>query len=167
MFGPSKSSSFSSGSAPTIKVRCSTTQPFSRQHNPLSYTSRVNSIYHILASPPPLIKKKKDTAKHHCTLFAFCVSLEMVNSLHLQPAAKTFGKSPVDRHLSLQERKEALYNFAKRWEMFLLLTVSPWFSKIIKKKVTPQWFEIFQLEGHSNMVGLNVSISVSATVSIT
>ncbi|XP_037117467.1 lipid droplet-regulating VLDL assembly factor AUP1 [Syngnathus acus] len=32
----------------------------------------------------------------------------------LQPAAKSFGKSAVDRHLSLQERKEALYNFARR-----------------------------------------------------
>lgn len=32
----------------------------------------------------------------------------------LKPAAKTFGKSPTDRHLSLQERKEALYNFARR-----------------------------------------------------
>uniref|UniRef100_A0A3Q2XQQ0 Lipid droplet-regulating VLDL assembly factor AUP1 n=1 Tax=Hippocampus comes TaxID=109280 RepID=A0A3Q2XQQ0_HIPCM len=31
-----------------------------------------------------------------------------------QPAAKSFGKSPADRHLSLQERKEALYNFARR-----------------------------------------------------
>ncbi|KAL4640225.1 ancient ubiquitous protein 1-like [Arapaima gigas] len=27
---------------------------------------------------------------------------------------KTFGKSPVDRHLSLQERKEALYAYARR-----------------------------------------------------
>uniref|UniRef100_A0A3Q0R975 Lipid droplet-regulating VLDL assembly factor AUP1 n=1 Tax=Amphilophus citrinellus TaxID=61819 RepID=A0A3Q0R975_AMPCI len=32
----------------------------------------------------------------------------------LKPAVKTFGKSPADRHLSLQERKEALYNFARR-----------------------------------------------------
>ncbi|XP_029963631.1 lipid droplet-regulating VLDL assembly factor AUP1 [Salarias fasciatus] len=32
----------------------------------------------------------------------------------LKSAAKTFGKSPADRHLSLQERKEALYNFARR-----------------------------------------------------
>ncbi|XP_068596514.1 lipid droplet-regulating VLDL assembly factor AUP1 isoform X1 [Brachionichthys hirsutus] len=31
-----------------------------------------------------------------------------------QPAAKSFGKSPVDRHLSLQDRKDALYNFARR-----------------------------------------------------
>ncbi|XP_018601905.1 lipid droplet-regulating VLDL assembly factor AUP1 [Scleropages formosus] len=29
-------------------------------------------------------------------------------------AAKTFGKSPVDRHMSLQERKEALYEYARR-----------------------------------------------------
>ncbi|KAM6923861.1 lipid droplet-regulating VLDL assembly factor AUP1 [Xenentodon cancila] len=32
----------------------------------------------------------------------------------IKPAAKTFGRSPADRHLSLQERKEALYNFARR-----------------------------------------------------
>ncbi|XP_061581841.1 lipid droplet-regulating VLDL assembly factor AUP1 [Cololabis saira] len=32
----------------------------------------------------------------------------------IKPAAKTFGKSPTDRHLSLQERKEALYSFARR-----------------------------------------------------
>ncbi|XP_076595798.1 lipid droplet-regulating VLDL assembly factor AUP1 [Chaetodon auriga] len=32
----------------------------------------------------------------------------------IKPAAKSFGKSPADRHLSLQERKEALYNFARR-----------------------------------------------------
>ncbi|XP_029368339.1 lipid droplet-regulating VLDL assembly factor AUP1 isoform X1 [Echeneis naucrates] len=32
----------------------------------------------------------------------------------IKPVAKSFGKSPADRHLSLQERKEALYNFARR-----------------------------------------------------
>ncbi|XP_051943751.1 lipid droplet-regulating VLDL assembly factor AUP1 [Hippocampus zosterae] len=32
----------------------------------------------------------------------------------IKPAAKSFEKSPADRHLSLQERKEALYNFARR-----------------------------------------------------
>ncbi|XP_029297256.1 lipid droplet-regulating VLDL assembly factor AUP1 [Cottoperca gobio] len=32
----------------------------------------------------------------------------------IKPAAKCFGRSPNDRHLSLQERKEALYNFARR-----------------------------------------------------
>ncbi|CAG5992875.1 unnamed protein product [Menidia menidia] len=32
----------------------------------------------------------------------------------IKPAAKSFGKSPADRHMSLQERKEALYNFARR-----------------------------------------------------
>ncbi|XP_074530293.1 lipid droplet-regulating VLDL assembly factor AUP1 [Halichoeres trimaculatus] len=32
----------------------------------------------------------------------------------IKPAAKCFGKSPADRHLSLKERKEALYNFARR-----------------------------------------------------
>ncbi|TNN65544.1 Ancient ubiquitous protein 1 [Liparis tanakae] len=32
----------------------------------------------------------------------------------ITPAAQCFGRSPVDRHLSLQERKEALYNFARR-----------------------------------------------------
>lgn len=32
----------------------------------------------------------------------------------IKPVAKCFGKSPADRHLSLQERKEALYDFARR-----------------------------------------------------
>lgn len=32
----------------------------------------------------------------------------------IKPAAKTFGRSPVDRHMSLQQRKEALYNYARR-----------------------------------------------------
>ncbi|XP_060935283.1 lipid droplet-regulating VLDL assembly factor AUP1 [Limanda limanda] len=32
----------------------------------------------------------------------------------MKPAAKAFEKTPVDRHLSLQDRKEALYNFARR-----------------------------------------------------
>ncbi|KAK5612028.1 Ancient ubiquitous protein 1 [Crenichthys baileyi] len=32
----------------------------------------------------------------------------------IKPAAKTFGRSPTDRHLSLQQRKEALYNYARR-----------------------------------------------------
>uniref|UniRef100_A0A1A8G5G4 Lipid droplet-regulating VLDL assembly factor AUP1 n=2 Tax=Nothobranchius korthausae TaxID=1143690 RepID=A0A1A8G5G4_9TELE len=32
----------------------------------------------------------------------------------IKPAAKSFGKSPYDRHLSLQQRKEALYNYARR-----------------------------------------------------
>jgi len=32
----------------------------------------------------------------------------------LQPATKQFAKSPVERHLSLQERKRALYDYARR-----------------------------------------------------
>ncbi|XP_047210422.1 lipid droplet-regulating VLDL assembly factor AUP1 [Girardinichthys multiradiatus] len=32
----------------------------------------------------------------------------------IKPSAKTFGRSPTDRHLSLQQRKEALYNYARR-----------------------------------------------------
>ncbi|KAM4732072.1 lipid droplet-regulating VLDL assembly factor AUP1 [Anableps anableps] len=32
----------------------------------------------------------------------------------IKPAAKTFGRSPTDRHMSLQQRKEALYNYARR-----------------------------------------------------
>ncbi|CAL8358323.1 unnamed protein product [Merluccius merluccius] len=31
-----------------------------------------------------------------------------------KPVAKSFGKSPTDRHMSLQERKDALYNYARR-----------------------------------------------------
>ncbi|XP_028657370.1 lipid droplet-regulating VLDL assembly factor AUP1 [Erpetoichthys calabaricus] len=32
----------------------------------------------------------------------------------LKPVSNTFEKSPIDRHLSLQERKEALYEYARR-----------------------------------------------------
>ncbi|XP_062405600.1 lipid droplet-regulating VLDL assembly factor AUP1 isoform X1 [Sardina pilchardus] len=32
----------------------------------------------------------------------------------IQPAAKSFGRCPIDRHMSLQERKEALYEYARR-----------------------------------------------------
>uniref|UniRef100_A0AAY4CPT0 Lipid droplet-regulating VLDL assembly factor AUP1 n=1 Tax=Denticeps clupeoides TaxID=299321 RepID=A0AAY4CPT0_9TELE len=32
----------------------------------------------------------------------------------VKPAAKMFGKSPCERHMSLQERKEALYEYARR-----------------------------------------------------
>lgn len=47
---------------------------------------------------------------------AFSSSLSSFSSSAptIKPAAKTFGRSPADRHLSLQERKEALYNFARR-----------------------------------------------------
>lgn len=31
-----------------------------------------------------------------------------------KPATKQFAKSPVERHLSLQERKRALYDYARR-----------------------------------------------------
>ncbi|XP_043113998.1 lipid droplet-regulating VLDL assembly factor AUP1 isoform X2 [Puntigrus tetrazona] len=33
---------------------------------------------------------------------------------NLKPAAKSFGRTPIDRHMSLQERKEALYEYARR-----------------------------------------------------
>ncbi|KAB5571335.1 hypothetical protein PHYPO_G00223870 [Pangasianodon hypophthalmus] len=33
---------------------------------------------------------------------------------NLKPPAKSFGKSPADRHMSLQERKAALYDYARR-----------------------------------------------------
>ncbi|XP_036424500.1 lipid droplet-regulating VLDL assembly factor AUP1 isoform X1 [Colossoma macropomum] len=32
----------------------------------------------------------------------------------IKPAAKSFGRSPADRHMSLQERKAALYEYARR-----------------------------------------------------
>ncbi|KAM9469756.1 lipid droplet-regulating VLDL assembly factor AUP1 [Clarias gariepinus] len=34
--------------------------------------------------------------------------------LTLKPTAKSFGKSPTDRHMSLQDRKTALYDYARR-----------------------------------------------------
>ncbi|XP_015238856.1 PREDICTED: ancient ubiquitous protein 1 [Cyprinodon variegatus] len=36
------------------------------------------------------------------------------SSPSLKPAAKNFGRSPADRHLSLQQRKEKLYKYARR-----------------------------------------------------
>ncbi|XP_051506317.1 lipid droplet-regulating VLDL assembly factor AUP1 isoform X2 [Myxocyprinus asiaticus] len=33
---------------------------------------------------------------------------------NLKPAAKSFEKTPIDRHMSLQERKDALYEYARR-----------------------------------------------------
>ncbi|XP_050983387.1 lipid droplet-regulating VLDL assembly factor AUP1 isoform X2 [Labeo rohita] len=33
---------------------------------------------------------------------------------NLKPAAKSFGRTPTDRHMSLQDRKEALYEYARR-----------------------------------------------------
>ncbi|TRY65170.1 hypothetical protein DNTS_028597 [Danionella cerebrum] len=38
----------------------------------------------------------------------------MLSTPHLKPAANSFGRSPTDRHMSLQERKEALYEYARR-----------------------------------------------------
>uniref|UniRef100_A0A3B3ZWS7 Lipid droplet-regulating VLDL assembly factor AUP1 n=1 Tax=Periophthalmus magnuspinnatus TaxID=409849 RepID=A0A3B3ZWS7_9GOBI len=46
--------------------------------------------------------------------FSSSLSSFSISTPTIKPAAKTFGKSPADRHLSLQERKEALYNFARR-----------------------------------------------------
>ncbi|XP_059372196.1 lipid droplet-regulating VLDL assembly factor AUP1 isoform X2 [Carassius carassius] len=33
---------------------------------------------------------------------------------NLKPAASSFGRTPIDRHMSLHERKEALYEYARR-----------------------------------------------------
>ncbi|XP_037531962.1 lipid droplet-regulating VLDL assembly factor AUP1 [Nematolebias whitei] len=45
---------------------------------------------------------------------ASTIGFPSLSASTVKPAAKTFGKYPVDRHLSLQQRKEALYNFARR-----------------------------------------------------
>ncbi|XP_034037737.1 ancient ubiquitous protein 1 [Thalassophryne amazonica] len=63
--------------------------------------------------------ENKDEAQMEATgMSAFGSSQSMACSSGLtstiKPAAKTFGRSPADRHLSLQERKEALYNLARR-----------------------------------------------------
>lgn len=79
----------------------------------------------------PLIVITKDLAKTNCVDTTITNLLENKEEASMEasgtstfssyssaptikPAAKSFGKSPVDRHLSLQERKEALYNFARR-----------------------------------------------------
>lgn len=65
-----------------------------------------------------LLENKEETSMEAAGISTFGPS--KINSYSsgpaptLKPAAKTFGKSPTDRHLSLQERKEALYNFARR-----------------------------------------------------
>lgn len=38
----------------------------------------------------------------------------MASTPNLKPSAKSFGRSPIDRHMTLQERKEALYEYARR-----------------------------------------------------
>ncbi|KAG1962307.1 PlsC domain-containing protein [Pimephales promelas] len=38
----------------------------------------------------------------------------MASTPNLKPGAKSFGRSPIDRHMTLQERKEALYEYARR-----------------------------------------------------
>ncbi|XP_054648750.1 lipid droplet-regulating VLDL assembly factor AUP1 isoform X1 [Dunckerocampus dactyliophorus] len=65
-----------------------------------------------------LLENKEEASVEDTGMSSFGASM---NSTHtsgsaptIKPAAKSFGKSPADRHLSLQERKEALYNFARR-----------------------------------------------------
>ncbi|XP_072296014.1 lipid droplet-regulating VLDL assembly factor AUP1 [Eucyclogobius newberryi] len=62
-----------------------------------------------------LLENKEETLEASGTS-AFSSALGSFSSSAptIKPAAKAFGKSPVDRHLSLQERKEALYEFARR-----------------------------------------------------
>ncbi|XP_048019588.1 lipid droplet-regulating VLDL assembly factor AUP1 isoform X2 [Megalobrama amblycephala] len=38
----------------------------------------------------------------------------MASTPNLKPSAISFGRSPIDRHMTLQERKEALYEYARR-----------------------------------------------------
>ncbi|XP_077388024.1 lipid droplet-regulating VLDL assembly factor AUP1 [Festucalex cinctus] len=66
-----------------------------------------------------LLENKEDSSAEDAETSPFGAS--SVNSTYstnsaqtIKPAATSFGKSPADRHLSLQERKEALYNFARR-----------------------------------------------------
>ncbi|XP_037833270.1 lipid droplet-regulating VLDL assembly factor AUP1 [Kryptolebias marmoratus] len=64
-----------------------------------------------------LLENKEDAvadASGMSTFGASKISFSSVSSSTIKPAAKTFGKSPADRHLSLQQRKDALYNFARR-----------------------------------------------------
>lgn len=65
-----------------------------------------------------LLENKEDAAMEDTGTSTFGASRTSPYSTEsastLKPAAKLFGRSPADRHLSLQERKEALYNFARR-----------------------------------------------------
>ncbi|XP_013865863.1 lipid droplet-regulating VLDL assembly factor AUP1 [Austrofundulus limnaeus] len=63
-----------------------------------------------------LLENKEDAAVEASGISTFGASKMGFSSASstIKPAAKSFGKSPTDRHLSLQQRKEALYNFARR-----------------------------------------------------
>ncbi|KAK2849490.1 hypothetical protein Q5P01_009324 [Channa striata] len=64
-----------------------------------------------------LLENKEETSLEATGMSAFGPKISSYSSSSsptMKPAAKCFGKSPADRHLSLQERKEALYNFARR-----------------------------------------------------
>ncbi|RXM28169.1 Ancient ubiquitous protein 1 [Acipenser ruthenus] len=48
----------------------------------------------------------------------------------LKPAAESFGRSTADRHMSLQDRKEALYEYARRYDTWLRLDlIFSWISR--------------------------------------
>ncbi|XP_057706027.1 lipid droplet-regulating VLDL assembly factor AUP1 isoform X1 [Corythoichthys intestinalis] len=65
-----------------------------------------------------LLEHKEDSSADDSDTLLFGASVNSSYSSDsaqtMKPVANSFGKSPVDRHLSLQERKEALYNFARR-----------------------------------------------------
>ncbi|CAB1325332.1 unnamed protein product [Coregonus sp. 'balchen'] len=61
----------------------------------------------------PLSIITRDLVQTNCVDTTITNLLESTEEFPL-PAAKSFGKSPVDRRMSLQERKEALYEFARR-----------------------------------------------------
>ncbi|XP_067103246.1 lipid droplet-regulating VLDL assembly factor AUP1 isoform X1 [Osmerus mordax] len=61
-----------------------------------------------------LLERTEDFSSGPTGSSAFTSSRSSSSASSPPPAVKCFGKSPVDRHMSLQERKEALYDFARR-----------------------------------------------------
>uniref|UniRef100_A0A8C3S7V3 Lipid droplet-regulating VLDL assembly factor AUP1 n=1 Tax=Chelydra serpentina TaxID=8475 RepID=A0A8C3S7V3_CHESE len=77
----------------------------------LAQTSCVDTtIANLLEGRVPLLPEDKEPETACLAMYCGC----SLNALFPQPSMKLFAKSPVDRHLSLQERKHVLYAYARR-----------------------------------------------------
>uniref|UniRef100_A0A1A7Z196 Lipid droplet-regulating VLDL assembly factor AUP1 n=2 Tax=Iconisemion striatum TaxID=60296 RepID=A0A1A7Z196_9TELE len=83
-------------------------------HVPLSVITKDLAKTNCVDTTITNLLENKDEATGASTFGASSISSFSYSSAAIKPAAKSFGKSPYDRHLSLQQRKEALYNFARR-----------------------------------------------------
>lgn len=83
-------------------------------HVPLSVITKDLAKTNCVDTTITNLLENKEEASMEASGTSTFSSLSYSSAPTIKPAAKTFGKSPTDRHLSLQERKEALYNFARR-----------------------------------------------------